>query len=96
MDNFENIKRIVDRVLGAPRRDYGGAGDWYEYNCPHCAEESLGRADNKYNLAVQIGTDGLWFHCWKCGYSGKLYKIIKQHGSQADVDDFKEEVRTLR
>lgn len=96
MDNFENIKRIVDRVLGSPRRDYGGAGDWYEYNCPHCAEESLGRADNKYNLAVQIGTDGLWFHCWKCGYSGKLYKIIKQHGSQADVDDFKEEVRTLR
>lgn len=96
MDSFENIKRIVDRVLGAPRRDYGGSGDWYEYNCPRCAEEGLGKADNKYNLAVQIGTDGLWAHCWKCGYSGKLYKVIKQHGSQTDVDDFKEEVRTLR
>lgn len=96
MNSFENIKLIVDRVLGAPRRDYGGAGDWYEYNCPRCAEEGLGQADNKYNLAVQIGTEGLWAHCWKCGYSGKLYKVIKQHGSQADVDDFKEEVRTLR
>ena len=95
-DTFENIKRIVDRVLGDPKRDYAGAGDWYEYNCPNCAEENGDTPDGKYNLAVQISEEGLWAHCWKCGRKWKLYKLIKMYGSQADVDDYKEEIAVLR
>lgn len=95
-DNFESIKLIVDRVLGSPKRDYGGSGDWYEYNCPYCAEENMGTPDDKYNMAIQIGNDGLWGHCWKCLHSDKLYKIIKKFGAQGDVEDFKEEIRAIR
>ena len=37
MEAFEEIKDIVETVLGEPRRDFPGSGGWYEYNCPNCA-----------------------------------------------------------
>lgn len=94
--SFGNIKNIVDKVLGDSKTDYGSSGDWYEYNCPYCAEENMGKPDGKYNFAVQIGSEGLWGHCWSCLHTGKLYHIIKRFGTQEDVHDFKEEVNMVR
>lgn len=94
-DSFDSIKRIVDSALGAPKRDYSGSGGWYEYNCPCCADEK-GHVDNKYNFAVQIGEEGLWGHCWRCGYHGKLSRVIRDYGSAIDIADYKEELNALR
>lgn len=94
-DSFDNIKSIVDNVLGSPKRDYSGSGGWYEYNCPCCTDEK-GHVDNKYNFAVQISEDGLWGHCWRCGYHGKLSRVIKTYGTPIDVSDYKDELTAIR
>ena len=52
METFEEIKNIVETVLGEPKRSYSGSGGWYEYNCPSCADENCGAPDGKYNLAL--------------------------------------------
>ena len=95
-DKFSSIKNIVDRVLGNPKSDYAGSGDWYEYNCPFCAEENLNKVDSKYNFAVQIGPEGLWGHCWSCLHTGNLRSIIKRFGTHDDLTEFKEEVNAIR
>lgn len=94
-DNFDNIKGIMDSVLGEPKHEYGGNGGWYEYNCPCCAENN-GRPDNKYNFAVQIDEQGLWAHCWKCGFHGKLSKVVKRWGSQSDFEEYRNELSALK
>ena len=95
-DITDNIKGIVDNVLGSPKNDFGYNGGWLEYNCPHCAEENMGTVDNKYNFAVLIDEGELWGHCWKCEYSGKLSKVIKRYGSVNDYNEYRESVISLR
>lgn len=94
-DRLDNIKSIIDNVLGEPKRDYAGSGGWYEYNCPCCADEK-GYADDKYNLAVQIDESNLWCHCWRCGYVGKLSKLIRDYGTPMDSSSYKEELDALK
>ena len=94
MDVFTNIKGIVDTILGEPKRDYAGSGGWYEYNCPHCADENNGIPDNKYNLAITY--EGAYFHCWKCGYSGKLSRVIKDYGTRDQLNDYRSELNIIR
>lgn len=88
--NFEEkIIPILTDVLGDPKRSYTSSGGWLEYNCPCCADE-LGHADDKYNFAVTV--DGLYGHCWKCGYSNKLSNIIRRFGTPENLSDYKEEL----
>ena len=94
-DRLDNIKSILDNVLGDPKRDYAGSGGWYEYNCPCCADEK-GYADDKYNLAVQIDESNLWCHCWRCGYVGRLSKLIRDYGTPMDSSSYKEELDALK
>ena len=76
MEAFDEIKDIVDTVLGEPRRSFPGSGGWYEYNCPNCADENCGKPDGKYNLALNY-EHGAFCHCWRCGWSGKISKLLK-------------------
>lgn len=94
-DRLDNIKSIIDGVLGDPKRDYAGGGGWYEYNCPCCADEK-GYTDEKYNLAVQIDDGNLWCHCWRCGYVGKLSKLIRDYGTPMDMSSYKNELEALK
>ena len=94
-DRLDNIKSIIDGMLGDPRRDYAGSGGWYEYNCPCCAEEK-GMQDDKYNLAVQIDDEHLWCHCWRCGYAGKLSRLIRDYGTKLDGDAYRDELSAMR
>lgn len=89
MDFEEKIIPILTDVLGDPKRNYTSSGGWIEYNCPCCADE-LGHADDKYNFAVTV--DGLYGHCWKCGYSNKLSNIIRRFGTPENLSDYKEEL----
>lgn len=92
---MHNLLDFISSILGNAK-NYNTHGCWYEYNCPVCSEENGGVADGKYNLAIRVSHNGsLWGHCWKCGYSGKLSKIIKDNGSVNDYEYFKGLVRNL-
>lgn len=83
---YSKLKEIADSVFGNPKSDYGSSG-WYEYNCPHCREENGGTDDNRHNLAILLNPskDGrLWGHCWRCGYSGTLKKLVRENGTESE------------
>lgn len=81
MEAYDEIKDIVETVLGEPRRSYPGSGGWYEYNCPSCADENCGKPDDKFNLALNY-EHGAYCHCWRCGWSGKISKLLKKYGNK--------------
>ncbi len=73
---FRN-KRIVNllaEIFGfSSKFDHGG--DEVEYNCPHCDNRR-----NKFNMAVN--TDLHIFHCWACGYKGKIDRLLRDYGNE--------------
>lgn len=92
---FDRIKEIIEDCIGKPRRD---DGRWYEYCCPFCASELGVENDGKYNLALNYGEDlktKPFFHCWKCGKSGKLSKLIKEFGSNEHLYSYREEIKNI-
>jgi len=93
---FEVIKELIEDVLGSPRRETDG---WKEYNCPYCAQEKGVESDGKYNLAVNYGDDFKtkpFFHCWRCGTSGKLSKLLKDFGTQEQVSHYFNELKSIK
>lgn len=62
----------------------------YQVNCPRCAQErNFGEPDNKFKLNVNPFKER--FHCWVCGYAGKLGKLVYHHGTPDDYRLYKEE-----
>lgn len=93
---FENIKSLLEEYIGEPRRE---TDNWLEYNCPYCALEKGVECDNKYNMAVNYGNDGNtkpFFHCWRCGTSGKLSKLFRDFGGQLGLAKYYKELRDIR
>lgn len=93
---FENIRNIVEDLIGQPRRDSGG---WLEYNCPYCALEKGVESDGKYNLAINFGEDlrtRPYFHCWRCGTSGKISKLVKDTGGEENLRKYYNELKDIR
>lgn len=93
---FEVIREIVENSIGTPRRDNEG---WMEYNCPYCALEKGVESDGKYNLAVNYGENlktKPFFHCWRCGTSGKLSKLIKDFGNSGDLSKYYNELKNIK
>lgn len=80
---FRN-KRIVNllaEIFGFPRKfDHGSVE--VEYNCPHCD-----RNRNKFNMVVN--TDSHVFHCWACGYKGRIDKLFWDYGSDRQKQEWK-------
>ena len=92
---FERIKDIVEEVIGSPRRETEG---WTDYCCPYCALEKGVESDGKYNLAVNYGEDmktKSFFHCWRCGTSGKLAKLLKDFGGDNYVKRYNKELSDI-
>ena len=92
---FERIKDIVEEVIGSPRRETEG---WTDYCCPYCALEKGVESDGKYNLAVNYGEDmktKSFFHCWRCGTSGKLSKLLKDFGGDNHVKRYNKELSDI-
>lgn len=93
---FERIREIVEETIGTPRRENNG---WLEYNCPYCAIEKGVESDGKYNMAVNYGEDmktKSFFHCWRCGMSGKLSRLIKDHGSRDSLTAYYRELKDIK
>lgn len=92
---MNQIREIIERIVGFPRRENDG---WREYNCPYCAAEKNVESDNKYNLAINLGEDGVskpFFHCWRCETSGKISKLVRDFGNSEDLSQYISELKNL-
>ena len=93
---FEIVREIIEGVIGEPRRENNG---WMEYNCPYCAQEKGVESDDKYNLAVNYGEDMKtkpFFHCWRCGTSGKLSKLLRDFGTKDSLPKYYNELKNIK
>lgn len=88
----ERIISLLVSFLGEYSKQ---CGEWYSFNCPRCAEEQMGMADDKYNLEVNVNLDERGcggFHCWKCGDTddmrGSLTKLFRLYAPQHIIDEF--------
>lgn len=89
----ERIISLLVSFLGEYSKQ---CGEWYSFNCPRCAEEQMGMADDKYNLEVNVNIDERGcggFHCWKCGDTddmhGSLTKLFRLYAPQHIIDEFR-------
>lgn len=90
---IENIARITERVLGKPRNEINVDG-WNDYNCPYCADFDGVDSDGKHNCCINY-REG-YFHCWKCGESGKISRILRDYGGTSVVSEYYEEIKNIR
>lgn len=72
---FQNKKvvNLLSEMFGFPRK-FGHGMVEVEFNCVKCDN---GR--NKFNMVVN--TDNHVFHCWACGYKGKVDKLFSDYGN---------------
>lgn len=72
---FRN-KRLVNllaEIFGFPRKyDHGNVE--VEYNCPHCD-------NNRHKFNMVVNTDHHIFHCWACGFKGRVDKLFWDFGT---------------
>jgi hypothetical protein len=74
------ITNIVQNFLGNPRYSSGAESrNQWEFNCP----TQKCRGDHKFNLAYRA--DSKVFKCWKCSYSGYIYRLVEEYGSKDDL-----------
>lgn len=80
---FRNKKlvNLLAEIFGFPRKFDHGIVE-VEYNCPHCDQ---GR--NKFNMVVN--TDSHVFHCWACGYKGKVDRLLWDYGNDRQKLEWK-------
>lgn len=92
-----NIASILKKFLGNPKDEYSYDG-WSHWNCPCCADMKGVKSDNKYNLEINIRKNR--FHCWVCGDSnsmkGKLSKLFKLYGNNDLLNEYKQEINSIR
>lgn len=80
------IYNILVELFGESKQGgFDKAITQYQFNCPNCAEEN-GSIDYKYNLEISF-TLGQ-YHCWSCGMSGRLSKLIKNYGGSSKYDEY--------
>lgn len=96
MDEIEQIYLILESILGESKQgQYDKDTTQYQFNCPQCADEK-GAIDNKYNLEVSLALDKLMFHCWSCGISGTLSKLVGKYGGRTYLRQYMQLIDSLR
>jgi hypothetical protein len=76
----ELILSFLDKVFDEPKKRFEDTID-FEYNCN---SDKCKHDVNKFNLTYNINKN--IFNCWKCGYRGNLYKLLKKHGNKDDYE----------
>jgi hypothetical protein len=75
------IINVLEGILGSPKNSKNAeAKNQWEFNCPSpkCKHDH-----DKFNLAYK-SSDHV-FKCWKCKYSGFIYRLVYDHGSSSDL-----------
>jgi len=80
------IYNILTELFGQPKQGcFDKTVTQYQFNCPNCAEEN-GGVDYKYNLEISFSLGQ--YHCWACGISGRISKLVKIYGGKQTYDDY--------
>lgn len=79
------VVNIIENFLGTPKsgRDPEKRTQW-EFNCP---SPTCRKDQGKFNLAYN--SNDKIFKCWKCKYSGVIYRLVKEYGSGEDFKRLK-------
>lgn len=72
-DTNEIVVDLLSEFLGSPKKAYPNKSQ-YSFNCVECDEDR-----HKGNLEVNI--EKSVYHCWSCGESGSIYKLISKYGN---------------
>lgn len=76
-----DLVNLLSEIFGFPRKYDHGLVE-VEFNCKKCDQ---GR--NKFNMVVN--TNNHVFHCWACGYKGKVEKLIYDYGNEYHKSQYK-------
>ena len=69
-----------------PLGEYKTNYNQLKYNCPICFKDPEKKRD-AFNLEINTTTE--IFHCWSCGYSGGVSKLITAYGHKEYLSFFK-------
>ena len=92
---FSRIYNILYGFLGDSKQGgYDRGTTQYQWDCPECAEENGGIPDGKKNFETSFSLGRC--HCWKCGYSGPLSRVVKDYGGTEALKDYYAAVKDIR
>ena len=88
------IYNILKEILGESKQGgYDRATTQYQFNCPSCAEEK-GGPDGKFNFEVSLSLGRV--HCWACGYSGPISRLVRDYGGTELLKDYYAVVKDIK
>ena len=88
------IYNILKEILGESKQGSYIPGEFqYQWNCKFCEEEK-GFNSNSYNFETNLAV-GIC-HCWRCGFSGRLSKFIKDMGGREMLEEYYSVVKELK
>lgn len=79
------IVNVLENFLGCPKNSKNSENKTqWEFNCPSptCKHDY-----EKFNLAYQ--STNYIFKCWKCKYSGFVYRLVNDYGNKSDLSRLK-------
>ncbi len=95
------ILPTLTSFLGRPKEVSLTYDTQLSFNCPRCREQNYGESDGRYNLDITFPGSSrppLIHSCWKCGYSGSVYNLVREYGTREDVGawlDYEKSVKHL-
>lgn len=78
-ENSLIVLSILKRLFGKSKEEYENQ-EQFEFNCP---SNKCKRDVNKFNLNYSPSKN--LFNCFKCGYKGFVSKLVKDYGSEDDI-----------
>ena len=88
------IYNILREILGESKQGGFSPSEYqYQWNCKRC-EEELGYNKNSYNFETNLAAGVC--HCWRCGFSGPLSRVVKDYGGTEALKDYYAAVKDIR
>jgi len=76
------IVNVLESFLGSPKNSKNAENKiQWEFNCP---SPTCRHDQDKFNLAYN--SSNFIFKCWKCKYSGFVYKLVEGYGKKEDLN----------
>ena len=88
------IYNILREILGESKQGGFFPSEYqYQWNCKRC-EEELGYNKNSYNFETNLAAGVC--HCWRCGFSGPISRVVKNYGGTELLKDYYAAVKDIK
>ena len=88
------IYNILKEILGESKQGgYDRGISQYQFNCKSCEEEK-GFNSNSYNFEVSLSLGRT--HCWRCGFSGPISRVIREYGGTELLKEYYAAVKDIK